>query len=159
MSEDGSRIGKGGWRVGYSGAAPASRRNLISARGSIPMSSTFFWIIDRILQRKRRPTSKVITKAVWEIHFKGNNEGTLKHEPTWQWRFGEFNGESDSALRPEVQRSHKVRATTQTQNKQRQTSMPWVEFEPRNLAFQPAKAVHALGCAATVISVTHILVP
>jgi hypothetical protein len=38
--------------------------------------------------------------------------------------------------------------TAQTQNKRTQTSMPWVEFEPTNPAFERAKTVHALDRAA-----------
>jgi hypothetical protein len=41
--------------------------------------------------------------------------------------------------------------TTQTQNKRTQTSMLWVEFEPRIPAFERVKTIHALGRAATVI--------
>jgi hypothetical protein len=40
---------------------------------------------------------------------------------------------------------------TQTQNKHTQTSTPWVGFEPTIPAFDRAKTVHALDCAATVI--------
>jgi hypothetical protein len=40
---------------------------------------------------------------------------------------------------------------TQTQNKCRQTSMPWVGFEPMIPAFERAKAVHDLDRAITVI--------
>jgi hypothetical protein len=39
----------------------------------------------------------------------------------------------------------------QTQNKHRQTSMPWVGFELTIPAFERAKTVHALDRAATVI--------
>jgi hypothetical protein len=38
----------------------------------------------------------------------------------------------------------------QTQNKHRQTSMPWVGFEPTIPVFERAKTVHALDRAATV---------
>jgi hypothetical protein len=38
----------------------------------------------------------------------------------------------------------------QTQNKHRQTSMPWVGFEPTIPAFKQTKTVHALDRAATV---------
>jgi hypothetical protein len=41
--------------------------------------------------------------------------------------------------------------TTQTQNKRKQTPLPWVGFEPTIPAFERAKPVHALDCAATVI--------
>jgi hypothetical protein len=41
--------------------------------------------------------------------------------------------------------------TTQAQNKRRQTSMPWVGFEPMIPAFERAKTVHALDRTATVI--------
>jgi hypothetical protein len=41
--------------------------------------------------------------------------------------------------------------TTQTHNKRTQTSMSWVEFEHTIPAFERAKTVHALDCAATVI--------
>jgi hypothetical protein len=40
---------------------------------------------------------------------------------------------------------------TQIQNKCKQTSMPWVEFEPTIPAFEQAKTVDALDRAATVI--------
>jgi hypothetical protein len=40
---------------------------------------------------------------------------------------------------------------TQTQNKQKLTSMPRVGFEPTIPAFERAKTVHALDLAATVI--------
>jgi hypothetical protein len=39
----------------------------------------------------------------------------------------------------------------QKQNKRRQTSMPWVGFEPTISAFERAKTVHAIDRAATVI--------
>jgi hypothetical protein len=45
---------------------------------------------------------------------------------------------------------------TQTQNKHRQTSMPWVRFEPTIPAFERAKTCHALDRAATVIG-RHII--
>jgi hypothetical protein len=52
--------------------------------------------------------------------------------------------------------------TAQTQNKHTQTSAPQVGFEPTILVFQPAKTVHALDGAATVICreymYLHILV-
>jgi hypothetical protein len=41
--------------------------------------------------------------------------------------------------------------TTQRENKRKQTSMPVVGFEPTIPAFERAKTVHALDCAATVI--------
>jgi hypothetical protein len=41
--------------------------------------------------------------------------------------------------------------TTQTQNKLRETSMPWVRFEPTIPVLERAKTVHALDRAATVI--------
>jgi hypothetical protein len=41
---------------------------------------------------------------------------------------------------------------TQTQNKHRQTSMPWVGFEPTTSVFEWAKTFDALDCAVTVIS-------
>jgi hypothetical protein len=41
--------------------------------------------------------------------------------------------------------------TAQTQNKRRQTSMPWVGFEPTIPVFQRAKTFHASDRAATVI--------
>jgi hypothetical protein len=41
--------------------------------------------------------------------------------------------------------------TTQTQNKRKQTFMPWVGLEPTIPAFGRTKTVHALDCAATVI--------
>jgi hypothetical protein len=40
---------------------------------------------------------------------------------------------------------------TQTQNKRRQTSMPWMGFESTNLTFERAKTFHALDRAAMVI--------
>jgi hypothetical protein len=40
---------------------------------------------------------------------------------------------------------------THKQNKCRQTSMPWVGFEPTIPVFEWAKTFHALDCAATVI--------
>jgi hypothetical protein len=46
--------------------------------------------------------------------------------------------------------------TTQTQNKSRRTSMPWVGFEPSIPAFKRAKTVHALDRAATVIGISGI---
>jgi hypothetical protein len=36
--------------------------------------------------------------------------------------------------------------TTQTQTKRRQTSMPWVEFEPTIPALEGAKIFHSLDC-------------
>jgi hypothetical protein len=42
---------------------------------------------------------------------------------------------------------------TQTHNKRRQRSMPWVGFEPTIPAFKRAKTFHALDCAATVIGI------
>jgi hypothetical protein len=41
--------------------------------------------------------------------------------------------------------------TTQTKNKRRKTSMPWVRFEPTIPVFERAKSFHALDPAATVI--------
>jgi uncharacterized membrane protein YphA (DoxX/SURF4 family) len=41
--------------------------------------------------------------------------------------------------------------TAQTHNKRTQTFMPRVGLEPMAPMFERAKAVHALGCAATVI--------
>jgi hypothetical protein len=41
--------------------------------------------------------------------------------------------------------------TTQTQNKRKHTSVPWVGFEPTIPVFERAKIVHALDRAATVI--------
>jgi hypothetical protein len=38
----------------------------------------------------------------------------------------------------------------QTRNKHRQTSMPWVGFEPTIPAFERVKTIHALNRAATV---------
>jgi hypothetical protein len=40
-----------------------------------------------------------------------------------------------------------------TQNKRTETSMPQVAFEPMIPAFERAKTVHALDCAATVIGI------
>jgi hypothetical protein len=51
-----------------------------------------------------------------------------------------------SAARPKP-----TRRTTQTQNKCKQTIMPWVEFEPTIPVFERAKTIHALGRAATLI--------
>jgi hypothetical protein len=42
-----------------------------------------------------------------------------------------------------------------TQNKHRQTSMPWLGFEPMIPAFERAKTIHALDRAATVIGRTY----
>jgi hypothetical protein len=50
-----------------------------------------------------------------------------------------------------VARSLPTYRTTQTQNKCTQTSIPQVEFEPTNPAFQRAKIFHALDRAATLI--------
>jgi hypothetical protein len=47
--------------------------------------------------------------------------------------------------------SHYLHRTTQTQSRRRQTSMPWVEFEPTIPVFERAKTFHALVRAATVI--------
>jgi hypothetical protein len=47
--------------------------------------------------------------------------------------------------------------TTQTQNKRTQTTMPRVGFEPMTRVFKRAKTVHALDCAATVISIVECL--
>jgi hypothetical protein len=47
--------------------------------------------------------------------------------------------------------------STQTQNKRKQTSMPWVGFEPMIPAFKRAKTVHALDCAATVIGLIKLV--
>jgi hypothetical protein len=46
--------------------------------------------------------------------------------------------------------------TAQTQNKRTQASMPRVGFDPTIPAFERAKTVHALYCAATVIGKEHI---
>jgi hypothetical protein len=43
-----------------------------------------------------------------------------------------------------------------TQNKRTQTSMPRVGFEPTIPAFERAKTVHALDCAATAIGDYHV---
>jgi hypothetical protein len=55
---------------------------------------------------------------------------------------------------------HKA-ATDTGQKKHRQTSMPWVGFEPMIPAFEWLKTLHALDCAATVISCEtwHVLLP
>jgi hypothetical protein len=50
-----------------------------------------------------------------------------------------------------VAKSPSTHRTTQTQNKLRQTSMPWVGFEPTIPVFERAAAFHALNRAATVI--------
>jgi hypothetical protein len=36
--------------------------------------------------------------------------------------------------------------------------MPRVEFEPTTPVFKPAKTVHALDCAATVIEIAYLFV-
>jgi hypothetical protein len=51
-----------------------------------------------------------------------------------------------------VARPLPTRRTTQTQNKRIQTFMPSVGFEPTIPAFERAKRVQALDCAASVIS-------
>jgi hypothetical protein len=43
------------------------------------------------------------------------------------------------------------RHLTQTQTEHKQTSTPWVGFEPMILVFERAKTLHALNCAVTVI--------
>jgi hypothetical protein len=48
--------------------------------------------------------------------------------------------------------------TTQTQNKRRETSIPWVAFEPTIPLFEWAETVRALDGAATVIGVYFPLV-
>jgi hypothetical protein len=45
---------------------------------------------------------------------------------------------------------------TQTQNKQRTTSMPWVGLEPTIPAFERANTVHVLDCAATTIGASYL---
>jgi hypothetical protein len=45
--------------------------------------------------------------------------------------------------------------TTQTQNKRKQTSRPWVRFEPRIPAFEQVRTVHALDRVATVIGIMY----
>jgi hypothetical protein len=50
-----------------------------------------------------------------------------------------------------VARPLSTRRTTQTRNKRAQTSMSWVEFEPKIPAFERSKTVHALDREATVI--------
>jgi hypothetical protein len=52
-----------------------------------------------------------------------------------------------------VARPLSTHRTTLTQNKRTQTFMPWVGFEPTIPAFERAKTVHALDCAATVIGI------
>jgi hypothetical protein len=47
------------------------------------------------------------------------------------------------------------RYPTQTQNKRKQTSMPWVGFEPRIPVFDRAKAFYVLDRAATVIGSSY----
>jgi hypothetical protein len=54
-----------------------------------------------------------------------------------------------------VARPLPTRRTTQTQNKQAQTSMPQVGLEPTIPVLEKAKTVHALGRAATVIGSQH----
>jgi hypothetical protein len=48
------------------------------------------------------------------------------------------------------------KASTYTQNKHTQSSMPRVEFEPMIPVIEQAKTVHALGHAATVIGTWDI---
>jgi hypothetical protein len=50
-----------------------------------------------------------------------------------------------------VARPPPTHRATQTQNKNTQTSMPWVGFEPTIPAFVRAKTFHALDCAATAM--------
>jgi hypothetical protein len=50
-----------------------------------------------------------------------------------------------------VARSLPTNRTTQTRNKSKQTSKPRVGFEPMSSAFERAKTVHALECAAAVM--------
>jgi hypothetical protein len=45
--------------------------------------------------------------------------------------------------------------TTQTQNKRRQTSMPWVGFEPTIPVFARVKTFHAWDRAATVTTILN----
>jgi hypothetical protein len=52
-----------------------------------------------------------------------------------------------------VARPLPTQRTTQTQNRRTRTSMAQVGFEPNNLAFERAKAIHALDRAATVMSI------
>jgi hypothetical protein len=44
-----------------------------------------------------------------------------------------------------------IHTTTQTQNKRRQTYMPWLGFEPTDAVFEQLKTFYALNRAATVI--------
>jgi hypothetical protein len=46
---------------------------------------------------------------------------------------------------------------TQTQNKRKKKSMPWVVFEPTIPGFERAKTCHALDRAATVIGYERIV--
>jgi hypothetical protein len=57
-----------------------------------------------------------------------------------------------------VARPLPIHRTTQTQNIRTQTSIPRVGFEPTAPVFEPAKTVHALERAATVICSSYILV-
>jgi hypothetical protein len=50
-----------------------------------------------------------------------------------------------------IARSQRTIRTTQIQNKRPHTSTPQVGFEHKTPAFERAKTVHALDCAATVI--------
>jgi hypothetical protein len=53
--------------------------------------------------------------------------------------------------------AHRKAATnTQTQNKRRQTSMPWAGLEPTTPVFERAKTFHALDRAATAIDAPTI---
>jgi hypothetical protein len=56
-----------------------------------------------------------------------------------------------------VARSLPAYRTAQTQNKRTHTSMCRVGFEPTIPAFERAKTVHALDCAATMIGISWVL--
>jgi hypothetical protein len=54
-----------------------------------------------------------------------------------------------------VARPLSIYRTKQTQNNQKQTSMPRKGFEPTNPVFERAKTVHSLDRAATVIGISE----
>jgi hypothetical protein len=66
----------------------------------------------------------------------------------WSYAVGRISWTGDQP----VARLLPTHRTAQTQNKCTQTSMPWVGFKPTTPVFEWVKTVHALACAATVIS-------
>jgi hypothetical protein len=52
----------------------------------------------------------------------------------------------------------KAATYTQTQNKRRQTSVPWVGFEPTIPVFERANTIHASDRAATAIGYSYVVV-